>query len=270
MSDAFQRLASALVPAAAALAVSLGQNAMAGSPGANSELKPVLVFAAASLKSGLDPITKRWQAETGNAVTVAYAASPALARQIEAGAPADLFASADVRWMDWAEEKKLIDPASRVALLGNALVLIAPRDAIVDLSIEKGFGLAAAIGDGKLATGEPIAVPLGTYAKAALTSLGVWDAVAPKIAATDSAASALAFVAREEANFGIVYKTDALSEPLVKVAGTFPAESHPPIVYPFALTSTARNPRASELLAYLRSPAAAVIWEGQGFVRLDK
>jgi molybdate transport system substrate-binding protein len=237
---------------------------------AEAKSDTVVVFAAASLKTALDAISKQWTAETGKAVTASYAASSALAKQIENGAPADIFGSADLKWMDYVQEKKLIKPESRVSLLGNTLVLIAPKDAPVSLKIAKGFDLAGAIGDGKLATGDPKSVPVGLYAQEALTNLGVWDAVSPKIAATDNVRSALAFVARGEAKLGIVYKTDASSEPKVVVVDTFPADTHKPIVYPFAVTTTSKNPNAEAFLAYLKLPPAAKIFEGEGFAVLTK
>lgn len=230
----------------------------------------VVVFAAASLKNALDAVGKQWTAATGRKVTFSFAASAPLAKQIEAGAPADMFVSADLKWMDYAAEKKLIKPDTRVTLLGNKLVLVAPSDSKTTIKIAKGFDLAGAIGDGKLATGDPKSVPAGTYAKAALTSLGVWDAVAPKIAGTDSVRSALAFVARGEANFGIVYQTDANSEPKVKVVDTFPADSHPPIVYPFAITATSQNPAASDFMAFLKTAPAAKVFEAEGFTVMVK
>jgi len=228
---------------------------------------PVVVFAAPSLKTVLDDIGKQWTAETGKVVQFSYAASSALAKQIEQGAPADLFASADLKWMDYLAEKKLIAPETRQSLLGNTLVLIAPADAAADLKIEKGFALAAALGDGRLATGDPKSVPAGAYAEAALRSLGVWDQVAPKVAGAENVRVALALVARKEAPFGIVYGTDAKSEPKVRVVGTFPEDSHPPIVYPFAVTASAsRGAAAKEFLAYLSSPKARQSFSAQGFV----
>lgn len=228
----------------------------------------VVVFAAASLKSALDAAGKMWTAGSGKKVTLSYAASGALAKQIENGAPADVFMSADLKWMDYAAEKKLIVAESRSALLGNTLVLIAPMDQLSDLKIATGFKLAEAIGDGKLATGDPKSVPVGTYAQAALTTLGVWDAVSPKIAGAENVRAALSFVARGEAKFGIVYRTDAKSEPKVRVVDTFPSNSHPPIVYPVALTAASKNNGAVEFLAFLKSPAASKVFETEGFTVL--
>lgn len=228
----------------------------------------VVVFAAASLKTALDAAGQQWTAATGKKIVFSYAASGALAKQIENGAPADLFASADLKWMDYAAATKLIVPESRASLLGNTLVLIAPKDQAGDLQIAKGFKLAEALGDSRLATGDPKSVPAGMYAQAALTSLGVWEAVGPKIAGADNVRGALAFVARGEARFGIVYKTDAMSEPKVRVVDTFPADSHPPIVYPFALTTTSKNPAAADFLAFLKTPAAAKVFVAVGFTIL--
>ncbi|MCC7253238.1 molybdate ABC transporter substrate-binding protein, partial [Hyphomicrobium sp.] len=179
--------------------------------------KPVVVFAAASLKNALDRIAKDWESKTGKTATLSFAASSAIAKQIESGAPADLFISADLKWMDWVAERNLIDPASRKTLLGNALVLIAPADSTTTLKIEKGFALAEALGDGRLAMGEPGSVPAGIYGKAALTSLGVWDQVSSKVAGAENVRVALAYVSRGETPLGIVYSTDAKSDPKVKV-----------------------------------------------------
>lgn len=263
-------LVCALLGLALAAGPALAQERPAGGTAAAAVATSdkVVVFAAASLKNALDSIGAKWSAASGKAVTFSYAASGPLAKQIENGAPADIFASADLKWMDYAAEKKLIVPASRKTLLGNTLVLIAPKDAAVDLKIGKGFALAEAIGDSKLATGIPGTVPAGSYAKEALGSLGVWDAVAPKIAGVESVRAALAFVARGEAKFGIVYRTDANSEPKVKVVGAFPADSHSPIVYPFALTASSANPAAADFLAFLSSAEARQVFEAEGFAVL--
>lgn len=230
--------------------------------------KTVLVFAAASLKNALDRIAKEWEAKEGKKATLSFAASSALAKQIDSGAPADLFISADLKWMDWVAERKLIDGASRKTLLGNALVLIAPKDSTVDIKIEKGFKLADVLGDGRLAMGEPGSVPAGIYGKAALTSLGVWDEIAPKVAGAENVRVALAYVARGEAPLGIVYATDARSDPRVKVVDTFPEDSHPPVVYPVVLTASSTNPDAKAFLAFLSSPEAAKVFEDEGFTVL--
>lgn len=228
--------------------------------------RPILVFAATSLQTALNAVAAEWQKETGKRATFSFAASSALARQMEQGAPADLFASADLDWMDWATERKLIKPETRRTLLGNTLVLIEPAERpATTLAIAPGFALAEAIGDSRLATGNPQAVPVGRYAQAALTKLGVWERVGPRIAGTENVRQAMALVARGEARFGIVYETDARTEPRVRVVGTFPAESHPAIVYPFAITATSTNPDAAAFLAYLSSPAAIRIFTAEGF-----
>ena len=244
----------------------LAMTATVSGQGANNDT--VVVFAAASLKTALDATGRQWTAATGKKVTFSYAASGALAKQIENGAPADLFASADIKWMDYAADKKLIVPESRISVLGNTLVLIAPTGSTSDLQIAKGFKLSEALGDRRLATGDPKSVPAGAYAKAALSSLGVWDFVASKIAGAESVRGALAFVARGEAPFGIVYRTDATNEPKVRVLDTFPSDSHPPIVYPFALTTTSKNPAAADFLAFLKTPAAAKVFITEGFTVL--
>jgi molybdate transport system substrate-binding protein len=248
----------------------LAAAALTPRPASAEDSKPVLVFAAASLTTAFNAIGAEWEKATGKKVAFSYAASSALARQMESGAPADVFVSADLRWMDWSAEKTLINTATRETLLGNALVLIAPLDAATDLKIAKGFPLAAALGDSRLATGAIPAVPVGNYAKQALTNLGVWAEIEPKIAGAESVRAALALVARGEAKFGIVYATDAKAEPKVKVVDTFPADSHDPVVYPIALTASSTNPDAAEFLAYLRSPTAEKILTGQGFTILPK
>ncbi|HWJ74500.1 MAG TPA: molybdate ABC transporter substrate-binding protein [Kaistia sp.] len=229
----------------------------------------ITVFAAASLKEALDAATKAYTAKTGQAVVASYAGSSALAKQIEAGAPADIFFSADLDWMNELAEKGLIDSATRKTLLGNTLVLVAPKDSTATITIGPDFPLAAALGaDGKLAMAAVASVPAGKYGKAALTALGVWTAVAPHVAEADNVRGALAFVARGEAPFGIVYGTDAKAEPGVKVVGTFPEDSHPPIVYPVALIKASTNPDAGAFLEWLVSPEAQPVFEKAGFTVL--
>jgi len=229
----------------------------------------VLVFAAASLKTALDRIAAAWRTETGEAATISYAASSTLAKQIENGAPAELFISADEDWMDYLQERQLIDPKTRIDLLGNRLVLIAPAATGSSTKIAPGFPLAALLGDGRLAMADPGAVPAGRYGRAALEKLGVWSTVEHRIAAAENVRAALLLVARGEAPLGIVYQTDAAAEPLVRIVATFPPDSHPPIVYPMALTPAA-GAEARELAAYLRGPAAGALFEGQGFTMLDR
>ena len=253
----------AVLSRAAALALAL----VCASSAARAEAggRPVLFFAAASLQTALNAIGAMWKADAGKTVAFSYAGSSALARQIEAGAPADLFASADLEWMDWAQERKLIDVATRRALLGNRLVLIAPKDSEAALTIRPGFALAGAIGDSRLATGNPQSVPVGRYAQAALTSLGVWETVKQRIAGVENVRAALALVARGEAKFGVVYRTDAAAEPRVRVVDVFPEESHPRIVYPFARLAGSTHPDAADFLAYLQGPRAREAFEREGF-----
>jgi molybdate transport system substrate-binding protein len=228
----------------------------------------VQVFAAASLKTALDAIAAEWRKETGVQATISYAASSTLAKQIDNGAPADLFISADRDWMDYLQERKQVDPESRIDLLGNSLVLIAPADSAARVTIAPGFPLAALLGDGHLAMADP-AAPAGRYAKAALTGLGVWQAVGGRIAAAENVRAALLLVARGEAPLGIVYRTDAAAEPAVRVVGTFPPGLHPPIVYPMALTRAASS-EATAFASTLRGPAARALFEAQGFTTLDR
>jgi molybdate transport system substrate-binding protein len=230
--------------------------------------KSLTVFAAASMKNALDDIDAAFTAKTGVKVAASYAASSALAKQIEQGAPADIFVSADTDWMDYATLKTTINEPTRVNLLGNSIVLIAPKDSKIDhVTIGQGFDLARLAGDSKIATGDVKAVPVGKYAKAALEKLGAWQAAEPKFAMAESVRAALTLVARGEAALGIVYATDAKVEPGVKIVGTFPADSHPPIIYPVAATTTAKA-EAADYLAFLRSSAAKTILERYGFTFL--
>ncbi len=232
--------------------------------------RTVTVFAAASLKNALDDVNVAFTKADGAKVTASYAASSTLMKQIEQGAPADVFASADLDWMDYGSQKKVIKDDTRANLLGNRLVLIAPRDSkLADVSIGPGFDLAKLAGDGRIATGDVRAVPAGKYAKAALEKLGAWEAALPKLAMAESVRAALALVARGEAVLGIVYETDAKVEPGVKIVGVFPADSHPAIIYPVAATVTAR-PDAQAYLSFLRSNAAKVIFERYGFTFLPR
>jgi molybdate transport system substrate-binding protein len=227
--------------------------------------KSLTVFAAASMKNALDDIDAAYTGKTGVKVVASYAASSALARQIEHGAPADVLVSADTDWMDYSIGKKNINEPTRVNLLGNTLVLIAPKDSkIGNVTIGPGFDLATLAADGTIVTGDVKAVPIGKYAKAALQKLGAWDAAEPKFAFAESVRAALTLVARGEAVLGIVYSTDAKIEPGVKIVGTFPADCHPPIIYPVAATTTAKA-EAADYLAFLRSPAAKAIFEKYGF-----
>jgi len=227
--------------------------------------KDPLVFAAASLKNALDDVAAQWQRETGKKVRISYAGSNNLIKQIEEGAPADIFFSADVDWMDYGQQKNLIKPETRSNLLANRIVLIAPKDSTVSVNIASGFDLAGALKGGRLAMGNVDAVPAGKYGKAALEKLGVWDRVKDKVAQSESVRAALILVARGEAPLGIVYQTDAASDPTVKIVGTFPDDTHPPIIYPVALTKDSTSPDALAFLNFIRSPAARPAFERQGF-----
>jgi molybdate transport system substrate-binding protein len=235
---------------------------------AQAQEKSLTVFAAASLKNALDDVNAAYTAKTGVKIAASYAASSTLAKQIEQGAPADVFISADTDWMAYATDKKTIKDGTRVDLLGNKLVLIAPKDSdISTVQIGPGFDLARLAGDGKIATGDVASVPVGKYAKAALEKLGSWNAAAPKFAMADNVRAALTLVARKEAMLGIVYETDAKVEPGVKIVGSFPQDSYPPVIYPFAVTATAK-PEAADYLAYVRSSASKGIFEKYGFTVL--
>jgi molybdate transport system substrate-binding protein len=234
------------------------------SPAAAAD-KTLTVFAAASMKNALDDVDAAFAARTGIKVSASYAASSTLAKQIEQGAPADIFVSADTDWMAYAASKKNINESTRMNLLGNSIVLIAPKDSKIDhVTIAPGFDLAELAGDGRIATGDVTSVPSGKYAKAALEKLGAWHATERKFAMADSVRAALTLVARGEVVLGIVYSTDARVEPGIKVIGTFPADSHPAIIYPVAATATAK-PEAMAYLAYLRSQAAKMVLEKYGF-----
>ena len=233
-----------------------------------AQVKEPLIFAAASLKNALDEVATRWQRESGKKVVISYAASNTLIKQIEQGAPADIFMSADLDWMDYGQQKNLIDAQTRSNLLSNRIVLVAPKDAGFTLNITPGFDLASALKGGRLAMANVDAVPAGKYGKAALEKLGAWEGVKDKVAQADNVRAALLLVSRGEAPIGIVYQTDAASEPAVKVVGTFPEDSHPPITYPVALTKTSTNPDARAFLSYIRSPAARPAFERQGFTIL--
>jgi molybdate transport system substrate-binding protein len=225
----------------------------------------ITVFAAASLREALDAQARRFEAETGNRVVVSYAGSNALARQIEAGAPADAFISADLDWMDYLEQRRLIAGGSRLNLLRGVLVLVAPARSAASLKIEPRFQLAAALDSGKLAMANPDSVPAGKYGKAALQALGVWSSVETGVVRTDNVRAALLLVARGEAAFGIVYRTDALAEKNVRIVDTFPESSHAPIVYPAARIAGRDSSAATAFLAFLHSGAARATWERYGF-----
>lgn len=228
----------------------------------------VTVFAAASLKTALDSINAAWKADSGKEATISYAASSALARQIEAGAPADVFISADLDWMAHLSERKLVKANTETRLLGNRIVLVAPANSTAATTIAPAFDLAALLGDGRLAMANVDAVPAGRYGKAALEKLGVWASVQAKVAQAENVRAALALVAMGEAPLGIVYQTDAAADPKVRIVATFPQDTHPPIVYPAAETADAKADDTGAFLAYLRSAKARVLFEQQGFAVL--
>ncbi|MDA5194746.1 molybdate ABC transporter substrate-binding protein [Govanella unica] len=227
----------------------------------------VTVFAAASLRGSLDEVARAFEAQQkATKIVISYAGSSALARQIEAGAPADVFISADEDWMDYLAAKNLIQPDSRRDLLGNSLVLIAPTASAKPVEIKKDFPLAKLLGKDRLAMATVATVPAGKYGKAALQSLGVWSAVEGQVAEAENVRAALAFVARGETPYGIVYGTDALAEPGVRVVGTFPASSHPAILYPVALLRDAGSlGEATAFLGFLKGTAARSIFASHGF-----
>jgi molybdate transport system substrate-binding protein len=231
---------------------------------AADETQSILVFDAASLTDVVEDLGKGFSERDSIPVKSAPAASSALARQIEAGAAADVFFSADPEWMDYLDQRRLLRPGSRHDVVRNSLVLIAPADSKVSVKIAPGFALLKALGDGKLAMGDPDSVPVGKYAHAALEKLGVWNSVSGRTVRAENVRSALAFVARREAPLGIVYRTDALAETRVRIVDVFPEDSHPPIIYPIALTTRA-GPAAQRFLDFVISDAAQPIFRKYGF-----
>lgn len=228
----------------------------------------VLVFAAASLKTALDHVAQDWRERTGKTVAISYAGSSQLARQIEQGAPTDIFISASVDWMDYLEQARLIKPGRRTDLLGNRLVLIAHGKAAAKLDLDASTDLAGLLGDERLAMALVDSVPAGIYGKAALTSLGQWDSVASKVAQTDNVRAALALVSSGEAPYGIVYATDAAADDSVSVVAVFAEDSHDPIIYPAAIVTASTHPDAAAFFDGLTSPAAAAVFKAQGFTTL--
>jgi molybdate transport system substrate-binding protein len=235
---------------------------------AQAQTQDILVFGAASLKNALDDANARYQRKTGDKIVVSYGASSTLAKQLENGAPADIFISADLDWMDYVAQRKLIKPETRANFLGNKLVLIAPADSKVSLTIGPNFPLAQALGGGRLAMADPAFVPAGKYGKASLEALGVWNSVSDKIAPTQDVRTALAYVSRGEAPLGIVYQTDAAADKGVKIVGAFPDATHPPITYPMAVTAVSNNPGVGAYISFLKSSEARSAFENQGFVAL--
>jgi molybdate transport system substrate-binding protein len=245
--------------ALAGLAATVGAGAVQAAAPA-----PLLIFAAASLKTALDEVMEIWRREGGGAVAASYAASSALARQLTQGAPAHLFISADLEWMDFAGSQGVVRPETRFNLAGNALVLVALKGRSKAVALTRGFDLAGALGQGRLAVAQVDGVPAGKYAKAALETLGIWATVESRLAQSENVRAALLFVARGEAPFGIVYRSDAVAEPRVEVVATFPADTHPPIVYPAALTKVAHG-QTIPFLQFLQSSKAQASFRAQGF-----
>jgi molybdate transport system substrate-binding protein len=238
---------------------------------AQAQTKDLVIFAAASMKNALDEAAANWVKESGRpAPKISYAASNTLAKQIENGAPADLFVSADLDWMDYVAGKNLIKPDTRVSLLANRIVLVAGKDSTAKLDLKPGADVAAALGSDRLAMGNVDSVPAGKYGKAALEKLGAWDKVKDRIAQADNVRAALLLVSRGEAPLGIVYATDVAADPQVKVVSTFPEDSHPPIIYPVAVLKDSANPDAQAFLTYLRGAGAKPVFEKQGFTVLNK
>jgi molybdate transport system substrate-binding protein len=240
--------------------LSLGLVLLAGQPALADNLT---VFAAASLKNAIDDIGGKWKESSGNAIVASYASSSTLAKQIEQGAPADVFISADQQWMDYVDKRSLVEKPHD--LLGNRLVLVAGKDSKATLEIEPGAKLSEALGDGKLAVGDPSHVPAGIYAKEALTNLKLWDSVEAKLAPAADVRAALTLVSRGEAPLGIVYETDAKVDANVRIVSVFPEDSHKPIIYPVAVVKTSKNPNAAKFVSYLSSPVAKEIFVKYGF-----
>lgn len=228
-----------------------------------------LVLAAASLQESMTAAADAWAAKGNARPVLSFAASSALARQVEKGAPADLLVSADQDWMDWLEQRRLLRAGTRADFLGNRLVLVAPAKRPLAIRIGDGFALAAALGTGKLAMADPDSVPAGRYGQAALSSLGVWAAVAPKVVRTENVRAALLFVERDAARAGIVYETDARASRAVRVAGVFPANSHPPITYPLALVAASKHPQAEAFRRFLLSREGKAVFARYGFKPLN-
>ena len=243
------------------LAFGLPHAARAGEP---------VVFAAASLTNALDEAARLFAQQGGAQAKISYAASSALARQIESGAPADIFISADLDWMNYLQERHLIQPATRRNLLGNRLVLVAPSDSDLQVEIRPGLDLVGLLKGGRLAMAETASVPAGKYGKAALEKLGLWNTVRSAVAPAESVRGALLFVSRGEAPLGIVYATDAAADPRVRIVGVFPENTHPPIIYPAALTADSKNPDAVRFLEFLASPAAKQVFEKMGFTVISR
>jgi molybdate transport system substrate-binding protein len=224
------------------------------------------VFAAASLTDAMKDISAKWQAAGHQPLSLSFGSSSTLARQVEQGAPANVFASADEKWMDYPADKKLLADGTRKDLLGNDLVLVVSADKPMHVTINKSFDLIGLLGaNGRLATGDPAHVPVGIYAEQALKSLGMWDSVQPRLARTEDVRAALLLVERGEAPAGIVYATDAAVSKAVMIAGTFPADSHDPVSYPFAVVKSGDTPDARALMTFLSGPEARAVFKQRGF-----
>jgi molybdate transport system substrate-binding protein len=236
---------------------------------AHAQRGSLVVFAAASLKNALDAVNAQWEKDTSKKASISFAASSALAKQIEAGAPAQIFISADLDWMDYVAQKNLIKADTRSNLLSNRMVLIASNDKAPPVDIRPGFDVAKVLGEGRLAMANVDFVPAGKYGKAALQKLGVWASLSGKIAQAENVRAALLLVSRGEAPAGIVFQTDAVADPNVKIIGTFPEDTHPRIIYPIALTASATHPDAAAFLAYIKSAKAKPLFEAQGFTVLN-
>jgi molybdate transport system substrate-binding protein len=258
-----RRLAIAAICAAAFMLEPLA-------PASWAKDRDVLVFAAASLKNALDDVARQWSARSGGKAVISYAASSALAKQIEGGAPADIFVSADLDWMDYLATKALIQSDTRVNLLSNQLVVVAPKDSTARVEMGSSLDLSTALGDGRLAMANVDSVPAGKYGKVALQKLGAWDAVKIKLAQAENVRAALLLVERGEAPLGIVYRTDAISDPKVKIIATFPEGSHQPIIYPIAITRSSSNPAARSFFDFVRGGDAKGAFDKQGFIVLNK
>ena len=240
----------------------------AWSVSASAQEAKLVIFAAASLKDALDEVNAAFRHEKGQDTATSYAASSTLAKQIEAAAPADIFISADLDWMDYLAKRNLVKLETRANLLGNRLALIAPVNSAIQLAIGPNFLLVAALGNGRLAIADPNSVPAGKYGKAALEALGVWSSVADRLAPAENVRATLALVSRGETPLGIVYQTDADADKGVKIVDTFPENTHPPIIYPIAVVASSTNPATVDYLVYLKSPVARGIFEKNGFTVL--
>ncbi|WP_051958072.1 molybdate ABC transporter substrate-binding protein [Desulfobacter vibrioformis] len=235
------------------------------SPLALAQAESIRIFAAASTTNAVGDIINAYTAETGKAVVPSFASSSTLAKQIDQGAPADMYLSANPKWMDFIEGKDLVEPGTRTNLLGNRITLIQPLSGELDIEISKDMDLAGILGDDKLAMGDPDHVPAGIYGRKALESLGLWESVSPKVARAKDVRAALALVERAEAPLGIVYATDAAISKKIKVVAVFPEHTHPPIIYPACIIKGKANDDAKAFFEFLKSPKAAEIFKTYGF-----